>query len=534
MAEQVFILDDFSGGLRYKHANREVKLSEGVCFENVLSMPHNYLRSRSGYRKKNTGGKPSKGAWINGITQFWDVEGNTHLVCTTSTDPENGIEDAGIFRFSDDTKNFIDLTGTTITWDPGPENLVFFEMFQGYLVIVNGVNYPVVWDGSSSEVKQFGVNFSITGTLCIPRYVKAYKQFLFFGYVVENGVAYPSRIRWCEPGDITNWYSTNFIDLGADDGDIITGMEIIGDFLAVFKERKIYIVGYVGGEKLFDYRLVVDGRGCIAPASITAIYNDLIFLAEDGIYSFDGSTNIEEISSKIKPFILEINPSKRAIVQSAPFEEYDQLWFAVPHLSSEKNNKVLVLNYTVPEEECWFVYDIPCSTLGFYYRVGELTWDDLGHSIDSYDITWNDRRALSSTSLLLSADYEGNIYDHDEGNSDDGRVIVSRWQSRYLDFGVPYLNKRLKRIILWVRKEGEGKTLTVRLYKDYNEIEPSEYEIDLYDPRFPEREVLEKRIDLSEQAREFKIEFYQDKLDSPWAVYKIAFVYDIKGRTIRT
>jgi len=525
MAEQIYILDDFSGGLRYKHANREVKPTEGVVYQNVLSMPHNFLRSRPGYVKKNTGGKPNKGAWINGITQYWDTEGNTYLICTTCQDPNNGVTGAGIFRFNDDTKDFTDLTGSTITWDPGPENLPFFETFQGYLVIVNGKNYPVIWDGESAEVQQFGINFAITGVNSIPKYTKAYKQFLFFGNIVESGETHESRIRWCEPADITQWPTNNYIDLDADDGDIITGMEILGDFLVVFKERKIFVVYYSGGEQIFETKLVIDGRGCISGASLTAIYNDLIFLAEDGIYSFDGTVNIEEISTKIKPLILEINPGKRHLVQSAPLEELDQLWFAVPYLSSETNNKVYVLNYTNPDEECWYVYDIPCSTLGFYYRTGEVTWDDLTGAIDSYDFSWDDRRVLSATSLLLSADYNGDLFDHNSGTNDDGSTFTSRWQSKYFDFGAPYLNKRLKRIILWCGKESEGKTLTVKLYKDYDELNPSEYTVDLYDSTFVNRDILERRIDLSEQAREFKIEFYQDELNSPWSVYKVIFVY---------
>ena len=534
MAEQVFILDDFSGGLRYGFANQTVKITEGVVFENVLSMPHNYLRSRSGYVKKNTGGKPSKGAWINGVSQFWDADGSTHLICTTCEDVNNGVTGAGIFKFNDTSKDFTDLTGSTITWDPGPEDLAFFDSFGGYLVMVNGKNYPVVWDGKSSEVQQFGVNFSITGTNCIPKYVKAYKQFLFFGHTIEEGTTYPCRIRWCEPADITQWPENNYIDLDADDGDIITGMELISDYLAVFKERKIFIVGYSGGEQVFEARLVIDGRGCSSGASLTAIYNDLIFLAEDGIYSFDGTVNIEEISAKIKPLILEINPDKRHLVQSAPLEELDQLWFAIPYLSSEKNNRVLVLNYTNPDEECWYVYDIPCSTLGFYYRVGELTWEDMTEEWDSYDFKWDDRMMLAATSLLLSADYEGNLYDHNSGNNDDGSAFTSRWQSKYIDFGAPYLNKRLKRIILWVGKESEGKTLKVKLYKDYDELNPSEFTVNLYDSTFPNRNILERRIDMSEQAREFKLELYQDELNACWSVYKIAFIFDVKGRVIRT
>ncbi|RLA76194.1 MAG: hypothetical protein DRG33_08115 [Deltaproteobacteria bacterium] len=532
--EQIFILDDFSGGLRYGTSNKEVKDSEGVVYQNVLSMPGNYLRSRSGMKKKNSS-PPSKGAWINGITEYVDVDGNSYLVVTTCQDTSNGVTTAGIYRWDESTSSFIDLTGDTITWSPDAEDLSFFEMFQGYLVIVNGVNRPVVWQSTWDEVQQFNVNFSITGVDCIPTYVKAFKQFLFFANTLEGGEHYMSRIRWCEPADITSWPSENYMDLDADDGDEIRGIEVLGDLLVVFKTRKIYVVSYAGGELVFEAKLVLDGRGCVSGASITSIYNDLIFLAEDGIYSFDGTGGIEEISAKIKPLILEINPAKRKLVQSAPMEEYDQLWFAVPHLDSERNNKVFVLNYTNPDEECWYVYDIACSTLGFYYRYADLTWGDLTDSIDSYSFSWDDRRALSAASILLTADYNGYLYEQDAGtSSDDGTVFTSRWQSKYFDYEAPYLNKRLIRIILFCNKGNADDTLKVKVYRDFNETSPSEYSISLYDSNFVDNDVLERRIDLSEQGRYFKIELCQDELPISWAVYRIIFVYHVKGRTIRT
>jgi len=526
--EQVFVLNDFSGGLHYGVSNNIVKDSEGYEFQNVISMPGNYLRSRLGLRKKNAS-TPSKGAWISGIDQYVTSSGEIQLICVTTCDPDNGVNSAGIYKYDDTTRDFIDLTGTTITWDPDPEDLPFFEQFQGYLVIVNGKNNPVVYQEDWSEVQQFGVNFSITGVSCIPKYVCAFKQFLFFAHTTEGGTTYRSRVRWCEPADITSWPSENYLDLDADDGTEITGIELLGDYIVVFKERKIFVLTYRSGSMVFEPTLVIDGRGCIAPASLTSIYNDLIFFSDDGIYSFDGGGNLEEISSKIKPLVLQVNPMRKRYVQSAPNEELDQLWFAVSFLDSPVNDKVFVYNFTNPDEECWSVYDMEVATLGFYYRYSSLRWDELDNAIDDYSITYDDYYALEGAPQLLITDYDGNVYDH-EGTTDSGSVFVSKWQSKYFDFGAPQLNKRLTRLIFRVKKE-ENASIVFKLYKDFDEENPSSYTLPLYSSIY-DGEIIESRVDLSEQARHFKVEVCSED-GTPWEVHTIMFVYQIKGRTQR-
>lgn len=540
MAYQVHNIDDFSGGLRYGTSNNIVEEDEGTQFANVISMPGNYLRSRSGYTLKNTGLTGAvTGAYINGIYQFYSASSN-YLICTTCN--STGLTGAGIFRFVNSSKNFYNITGST-TFNPGTTNLPFFETFQGYLVIVNGNNAPIVWDGSTTYCKQFDSTgltgtqyYSISGTSCTPKFVKAFKDYLFFAYMVEGGITYKSRIRWCYPGDPSTWPSENYLDLDADDGDEITGMAVLGNYIIVFKEKKIFILSYVGGTLVFDYEIAINGRGCVSASSIINLLNTLIFLAEDGVYSFDGS-NFKELSSNVKNYFLEMNPDKRSIAVAELLEELDQIWIAFPYLSSTTNNKVGVLNYTNAEKECWAFHDIDCATLGAYYREDKLTFGDLPLAFKYYDFKFGDRRGLASSALLISSDYDGNIYDHNQGTTDNGSAFTAKWASKYLDLAVEgypdsgIRNKVLMCVgVLVKHKIDADYTLTLKVYHDRDESNYDSFDITLYDTNREDQDYLYGEAYCKIPAREFKLELTTDGAGEAWEVHRIHLEYNYKGK----
>jgi hypothetical protein len=462
-------------------------------------------------------------------------------------------------KYVSSTRKFTNMIGssgymTTPAFDPLEANLPSAETFENYFTIVNGRNKPLIWNGSWTYFKQFsntsgtGNNFLITGTSVIPKFVKGFKEYLFFAYTTESDSLYRSRLRWCAPGDISSWPADNYLDLDADDGDFITGLELLGDYLIVFKQRKIFVVKYVGGEDVFAYELVVYDKGCISSRSIAPLYNDLFFLAHDGYYKFNGS-HIVPLSANIKDHITAINPQKRELIVSDILEAQSQVWLAVPYLSSTSNNKVFVLNYEDLSKPCWFIYDLACASLCTYSREDTITLRDLVLPLKYYDFKFGDRRLLASAPTLLSSDYSGNIYNNDEGYSDNGIAFTAKWASAYLDFSstrsstnTPYSdpeigrrNKRVTRLILWIKQQTDQTYLmTVRLYTDYDEVNYKEFTISTVDSNYPSGTLIEKQIPCSVQGREFKVEVLTSGVAESWELHKVEFVYDVRGRTKRT
>lgn len=130
-------------------------------------------------------------------------------------------------------------------------------------------------------------------------YLTAHRNRMWYGYCMERDASesYSSRVAYSQlyqPDRIGG-----FVDVFPNDGDIITGIHALRGNLVVFKRRSIYQI--LGSSELdFEVRSTHADIGCVAPRSIAAVNNRLYFLAEDGVYYFDGG-QVGRISDVINP-----------------------------------------------------------------------------------------------------------------------------------------------------------------------------------------------------------------------------------------
>jgi hypothetical protein len=134
-----------------------------------------------------------------------------------------------------------------------------------------------------------------------------------------------------------------------DDNSPITGMMPLGEQMVVFKQDSIWIMAYTG---LNDYGLanyvpqrVVAGVGCVANASIQKIRGNLIFLAEDGIYAFDGTPNIEKLSDKVNHTIAQIPAGTRYLSAAGHWKAKNLYLLSVPTGTSTTRDTTIVYDY---------------------------------------------------------------------------------------------------------------------------------------------------------------------------------------------
>lgn len=103
----------------------------------------------------------------------------------------------------------------------------------------------------------------------------------------------PNRVRWGAFNNPTSGWVTDrgnqsdFRDLDAKYGKV-TGI-VGGRFGLVFQERAIWRMVYVGAPKVFDFELVADDRGCVAPGSLVTIGYQTYFLDQSGLFVTNGS-----------------------------------------------------------------------------------------------------------------------------------------------------------------------------------------------------------------------------------------------------
>lgn len=175
----------------------------------------------------------------------------------------------------------------------------------------------------------------------------------------------PNRVRWSAFNNPTaNWVTdrgelSDYRDLEAKYGRI-TGI-VGGRWGLVFQERAIWRMTFVGAPKVFEFDLVADDRGCVAPGSIVSIGYETFFLDSGGFFVTNGSEvqpigdeilnewfEGEADAARIKTVHASVNWPKRSIV-----------WTFKP-TGSDTFSRQLIYSFTVRE---WANADIEVDHL---------------------------------------------------------------------------------------------------------------------------------------------------------------------------
>jgi len=529
-----YILEDFTAGLHSEESFSKVAIldTECTCAENIVFWPVGTISKRPGRTYKNETTQLSGS--VIGLYQWWSNAGANYLLAFTAASAAGSTAISGAISYilssggTQSTCVFGNIiSGGVLQWNPPTTAIIVTETFGGSAFFANGVDPLLVWNGTDSCC---AVTTAPTGATCI----RSYKNYLFAANAESNGVRYYSRLWWSNPGDGHTWPATNWMDLDGDDGDYISAMEILGNELIVFKERKIIAVTYVGGQYEFYAEGRQSGVGCAAGGSVVPIFNELLFYGIENFYSFNGR-DVESLGDKIKDLITStILPTNRAGIKGMMYEEKDQILWAVPAAESsyEGNTHLFVLDYT---RDSWTIHTGEVASFSWYSQTSDLTLSDLLDAYSSYGYSWGTRLFLSNAALTLVGTYDGYIIDNGTAGvlADLGEDYVGFWRSRWIDFGMPDTNKRIIRMTIYIDKEVEEAAddydLYLHIYTDWNKATIAKTEAISVYGQFP---VLERRVDLSLTCRAFQMEIGTTLKNQPFTVHRIVIEYLPKGRTL--
>ncbi len=225
------------------------------------------------------------------------------------------------------------------------------------------------WDGISGGIVWDGATLSRPGTMPRAKFSVIYK-----GYHVASGVAgQPFRIYFApsnepsrftrsaaptDPNDValntangvpgatvfTGDNTPRAIDINRNDGQKITGIGFFQDVLIVFKENSIYQL-YFNSDNGFVVERISSSYGAVCHGAITSVENDCYFLTEQGVFvlgnepNYYASIRTNELSSRIKPLLEQINPSQYEKCQSVYWK--DRYFLTVPLNSSSVNSLIV-------------------------------------------------------------------------------------------------------------------------------------------------------------------------------------------------
>lgn len=266
---QTVAIDKFDGLLNNTCASELIADNECSRILNMqLDASMTYPRTRPGTE------------FVNKTNQYF----NSMFMFLKSNNPNSPFlimssPTAGIFQSGDGGATITDITGgmdTTYPW--------YFKTMNDTAIGVSQGKSPIKWDGTAATVS------TLNASAPLGKYIEIWNSRC---WIADN--TNPNRVYFSKVGDSTDWTTSGvsgagFIEVGYNDGDIITGLVAHRERLFILKKYHIYQIITANpntDNTLWRLELFTKEGGCISNRSIQLLNNDILFLSENGVVSLN-------------------------------------------------------------------------------------------------------------------------------------------------------------------------------------------------------------------------------------------------------
>lgn len=245
--------------------------------------------------------------------------------------------------------------------------------------------------------------------------IKTFQERLF---TVDN--QNPGYVFYSELAEPFYFPATNFVKIGDGDGEVITGINIHGNSLVVYKTNSVWVIYMPSTDPLDWVRVKTNSKVGAGSHRAVANFEDLqLFLGTNfskplGFYAFNGSTtspdgNLTTVTavrsdSKSDKIESDVLTFQNAYLENAAAIDYkNKIWVAVTY-SGTTNNRIYQYDYSRRNKDrtsgSWVPFtglNISCFTVynnklyggsstanGFVYELDTSTYSDDGAAINSY------------------------------------------------------------------------------------------------------------------------------------------------------
>lgn len=398
MGLQRFPLSNFLGGLNTKDSPFSLDNGEAQSLLNVSLSARGVLAQRSGKTLLDSAGFPATRRAEHIRPWYANAGATKTLMCSIDGDVYTCSPAGVLARIFDGFSNRV--------W--------CFEQGQDVnnvdtLWMMNQTNAPQKWNGADPTTATWA-NSPPNGSMMRLWHNKM---------CIAGTVAFPQRLYVSDIGNPESpsaAYGSSFIDIKGteDDLDPITWLEVLGDWLLVFKKQSVWKV--FNPATLENVRL--GNPGCEDRFQSAVLHGRCYFFNRSGLWSTDGQFAPRYESVKIENFLrdnLNFNELSRVRVCAGKDRK---LFTAVPFGASAFNNRLLEfipdlirVKGVDPQSGSWLVHDYTCASLANFRIVNTdelvagdsnlhaLSWlfhgtNDYGQAIKSH--WWTAWRSLIS------------------------------------------------------------------------------------------------------------------------------------------
>jgi len=247
-----------------------------------------------------------------------------------------------------------------------------------------------------------------------------------------------------------------------DDNSPISGLNALGEYPVIFKNDSIWQMVFTGLDvnNLTTWAPIrtVAGIGCVSNSSIKQVRGRLIFLAEDGIYAFNGTPQAKKITEdpatgadRLRDFMQTVTPGRRPYAAAAHWRKHSMYLLAISVNGSDANNRVVAWDYL---HDTWWI------------------WDGIEAQV------WLEDEDASDDERLYFGDASGRIYEFGVGNNDHGTAISSYIVTHRIGYR-DNIRKRLHQVE--VTSDSKTRDITCAVYPNDRTLSASSGSISLTD-----------------------------------------------------
>ncbi len=400
---------NFEGGLNTRHGPFDLDSSESPDLLNVTLTQRGSLKSRQGYELFGALLPDS----VDHIRNWYPASGNLNLMASVNGD---------IYKFDGAGTGSLLFNGTAGTTWCFEQALDVAGAQQ--LWALNGVDAPKLIS-TTFAVAAWGN--APAGSMCrlwknrmCVAGVAATSQRLFFSDVGN-------------PNAPAGSFGTNWVDIKSteDDLDPITWLEVVGDYLVVFKRRSVWVVD---DPVTFSNRRI-GAPGCESRFQSCVVDGRIYFFSRSGVYSTDGVEAPQEESYRIGNFLDEnLNYALVSKVRLAASRDR-RIFLSVPLGDSAINTHLfeglVALRARIREGEepqmPWVLHDLAVTSMATF-RIS-----DRDQFVAGLSLTGPEPPPWGLVKLF-------------EGDSDEGQPIKAHWQTPWVALKPEEPFERLRRL----------------------------------------------------------------------------------------
>lgn len=264
-------------------------------------------------------------------------------------------------------------------------------------------------------------------------------------------------------------------------GDI-TGIEIFQGERVVFTQQAIWVIS--GPRDRLSFLKVIPDVGCVAPHSIVALEDVILFFADQGFYVYDLGRP-REISEKIKPLLDERNTARDKFMVGVHYPQFACVIWQYSGAGSSVNNRGLAYFYRASarrKRDIWVPWEFP----------------GISHFASYIDASTQERKVR----LGFTNGKVGTV----GGVNDDTAAVEYLWQTGQLNFGDIERDKNFGDFVLETTKQDVSKPLDVEYLLN------SDPDIHQLGRHRMDRETFRGR--LRRRGREIRMRFHQNETNS--------------------